>query len=321
MGELNRREMCLKAMDTRTCLPIFMDEALRAGRLTMGEYRGIQQSLIRLVQRQGDLWSGGESGSLPMDMGERLLASILYVMGLELKYYDGQTGLTMLKRESVVEIFDRGLERIGRRTRICRHRWQYLKSRLFETSNRFYTDTVRRGLGGFFKLYAPVIDALELHITADYTPCLGRPEEGGIEFIESYLSRLEVENAFCRCFDPERADGLLKNVSSEYSEDMVNLFEQLLLGALGCVLAGENPRKLIVSAEGCEELEGRLRAMPMKEGEALVEEGWKRLQGVLGLPEKVRKYGDLCLPVVGERMVRGAENGALGKVIGRGRQS
>lgn len=314
MGSVKLQKTAYGWGDTRNCLPKLMDAGLKEGVLSLREYQRIQGEMMELVQKQARLWTGGEGGSLPVEVAEKLLGSLLYVMGLELKYGSLEEGLVRLKTQGAGEIFERGLEKVRRRVRICRHRWQYLKGQLFETSNRLYNDTVKRGLGGFFKLYDSALDALELHITADYTPCLGRPEEGGIEFIESYISRLEAENAFCRCFLPERGEMLLGNVLPEIEEGTVNLFEQFLLGALVCTLAGENPRKLVVSAEGCAEVEKRLR----EQGDLLVQEGWERLQGVLGLPKKVREYGDFCLPAVGERMVSGARNGVLGRVVGRG---
>lgn len=312
MGNVKLQKTAYSWGDTRNCLPELMDAGLRDGTLTSREYQRIQGEMIELVQKQGRLWTGGEGGSLPVEVAEKLLGSILYIMGLEVKYGSLEEGLVRLKTQRAGEIFDKGLEKVRRRVRICRHRWQYLKGQLFETSNRLYNDTAKRGLGGFFKLYDPALDALELHITADYTPCLGRPEEGGIEFIESYLSRLEAENAFCRCFLPERGEMLLENVLLEVEEGTVNLFEQFLLGALACTLAGENPRKLVVSAEGCEAVEKRLQ----QQGYGLVQEGWEKVSKGLALSKKVREYGDLCLPAVGERMVRGAENEVLGKVAG-----
>lgn len=312
MGSVKLQKTAYGWGDTRTCLPKLMDAGLREGVLSLREYQRIQGEMMALVQKQARLWTGGEGGSLPVEVAEMLLGSILYIMGLEVKYGALEEGLVRLKTQGAGEIFDKGLERVRRRVRICRHRWQYLKGQLFETSNRLYNDTVKRGLGGFFKLYDPALDALALHITADYTPCLGRPEEGGIEFIESYLSRLEAENAFCRCFLPERGEMLLENVLLEVEEGTVNLFEQFLLGALVCILAGENPRKLVVSAEGCAEVEKKLQ----EQGYGLVQEGWKKLGEGLGLTKKVRAYGDLCLPAVGERMVSGAKNGVLGGVVG-----
>lgn len=297
MGALSKGRR-LYALDTRRYLPVFMEEKCREGTLTLGEYRRIQKELIALVRRQGSLWCGGESGSLPVEMGERLLSSILYVIGLELKYYDEETGLTLLKKESAEEIFERGMVRMGRRTRICLHRWQYLKSRLFETPNVFYNGTLKGGLRGFFKLYAPTIDALDLHITADYTPCLGRPEEGGIEFMESYLTRLEAENAFCLHFSAERADRLLRRRIPDYEEGMVNLFEQILLEALGCVLVGKNPRLLELTEAECAALQRELEHLSQQEREQVLGAAWEKLGDNLGLTKRIRAYGSLCLPAV-----------------------
>lgn len=299
MEHLARRQISPQGQDTRTCVPLMMDEALQAGRLSEGEYRRIQGEMIALIQRQGRQWSGGDSGSLPVEMGERLLGSILYVMGLELKYYDGETGLSLLKKTAAAEIFDRGLVRMERRIRICRHRWRYLKGHLYETPNVFYNGTVKGGLGGFFRLYAPAIDALDLHITGDYTPCLGRPEEGGIEFIESYLTRLEAENDFCLCFSAERGDGLLRRRVPEYEESMVNLFEEMAKEALSCVLVGKNPRLLEVTEEERQSLEARLRGLTPAQRQELLRSAWEKLGDILRLSPRVMAYGEMCMGACG----------------------
>ena len=115
---------------------------------------------------------------------------------------------------------------------------------LFNTPNVFYRSTIQGGINGSFKLYSPQFSAHEIHITADYPLCLGSPQFEGVEFIEEYLSRIDAENAFCNLFDPVLVHRLLLGLSPDYAQLPVNIFEPVLIAALGLVMVGRLPSGL-----------------------------------------------------------------------------
>lgn len=125
---------------------------------------------------------------------------------------------------------------------------------LFETPNVYYRSTIADGIKGFFKLYRPQFSAHEIHITADYPVFAGRPELDGIEFIEQYLHCIEAENAFCVQFCSQDIHHLLCGLIQDYRNIPMNLFEYVMLSALGLVLLNRNPLKLNLSKKDVENL-------------------------------------------------------------------
>ena len=193
------------------------------------------------------------------------------MLGLGLEELPEEAALRCLKQLPLPELYRRGMDRIRRKTAVCRHRALYLQGDLFQTPNVFYNDTLGPGLRGFFKLYAPEIDALHLPITADYTPCLGRPEDKGIGFMERYLDRLEPENRFLRRFAPERVDALL------------------------LTLIGREPRELSLLSEEREVLEGEIARCREGELERLLRRALAELADMWALPGSMIRYLESCL--------------------------
>ena len=207
------------------------------------------------------------------------------------------------------------MDRIRRKTAVCRHRALYLQGDLFQTPNVFYNDTLGPGLRGFFKLYAPEIDALHLPITADYTPCLGRPEDKGIGFMERYLDRLEPENRFLRRFAPERVDALLKSISSEYAQIPLNLFEPVFACALLLTLIGRKPRELSLLSEEREVLEGEIARCREGELERLLRRALAELADMWALPGSMIRYLESCLILLLPWWKGAADRGTLDRVL------
>lgn len=285
------------------------------GYLSDADSAGLRRALLRLVQQGADRWCGSPASSLPKEKAEILTASVLYVLGLGLEELPEEAALRCLKQLPLPEIYHRGMDRIRRKTAVCRHRALYLQGDLFQTPNVFYNDTLGPGLRGFFKLYAPEIDALHLPITADYTPCLGRPEDKGIGFMERYLDRLEPENRFLRRFAPERVDALLKSISSEYAQIPLNLFEPVFACALLLTLIGREPRELSLLSEEREVLEGEIARCREGELERLLRRALAELADMWALPGSMIRYLESCLILLLPWWKGAADRGTLDRVL------
>ena len=197
-----RRPMAREALNLRYYLQSLLAEARRCALISDAEIASVQAGMQALLLRQATAWLRGKSSSVPAKAAQEILASAAFVIGLRLKACSTpEAALEALKCETPTALFDSGLELINRRLTHARLLQRRIEARLFETPNHFYRGTIVDGVNGFFKLYKPQFAAHEIHITADYPPCLGRPELDGVEFIEHYLRRIEAENAFLACFD------------------------------------------------------------------------------------------------------------------------
>lgn len=220
-------------------------QAGACGLLTEAEQAQLQDGLLRLVARQAARWCKGESSSLPVERVQALLESVLFVLGLELKACAApEQAVQALKDAPLEALFEQGLRQIRQRLAALRRRHARLADTLFETPNQYYRATAVDGIRGFFRLYRPEFAAQEIGITADYPLCLGRPAQRGIEFIERYLEGIEAENAFCRLFAPQDVHHLLCGLTPDYRNIPLNLFEPVLLAALGLTLLGRSPERL-----------------------------------------------------------------------------
>lgn len=186
---------------------------------------------------------------------------------------------------------------------------------IFNTPNVFYRSTIAGGISGFFKLYSPQFSDHEIHITADYPVCLGRPELEGVEFIEEYLSRIDAENAFCRLFDSMTVHRLLLELSPDYAQLPVNVFEPVLLAALGLIIVGRLPAGLNLTAYDVLLLEDMFCGKTKGQIESTLKTALDRLSVYLDVPKRSIAYAAACLPTLAANISNATEHNTLDKVF------
>ena len=263
--------------------------------------------LLELLAQKCDEWTRGESSSLPAEKAQDILTSILYVISLARK--EPQDTI------SVSELFARGLVCVQKKLFSCHMLQRRILKNLFNTPNVFYRSTIEGGINGFFKLYSPQFSAHEIHITADYPVCQGRPVMEGVEFIEEYLSRIDAENAFCNLFDPVLVHRLLLGLSPDYAQLPVNIFEPVLLSALGLIMAGRLPADLGLTPYDILLLEDTFEGKTKEQIESALCTALNRLKTYLDVPERSIAYAAACLPALAANIANATEHNALDKVF------
>ena len=291
-------------------------EACRNGELTEEEAHDIKRQLLELVAERTEAWNHGESSSVRIEQAQDFLESILFVMGLQLKAESSaDRALETLKTEPVRKCFAQGTERVKRKIAISRLLQRRMGKNLFPSKNIFFRETFTAGIDGFFRLYDPEFAAHDIHITADYPLCVGRPELQGIEFIEQYLSCGEAENLFLCTFDPDRVDRLLTGLTPGYGEIPMNLFEPVFLTALGLVLTGGDPESLHLTDENMRTLYRIFSGRDGDETERILQNGLARLKEELVLPKLALEYSALCIPFLTSSVVNGISYHSLDKIF------
>lgn len=292
-----RRPMAREALNPRYYLRSLLAEARRCALISDAEIAAVQAGMQALVLRQAAAWARGRSSSVPAKVAQEIFTSAAFVIGLRLKACaEPEDAVEALRQSAPEALFDAGLELIDRKLTRARLMQRRIEARLFETPNHFYRGTIVDGVNGFFKLYKPQLAAHEIHITADYPPCLGRPELDGIEFIEHYLRRIEAENAFLTCFDADDVHHLLCGVSADYASCPMNLFEPVLLSALGLMLLKRPPRRLELAPAEAARLTARFSAMDAREAQAELSGALAQLSAAMPLPDVAVRYAARCIP-------------------------
>ena len=275
-----------------------IEQAHYCGLMSDKELSAMQGDLLLILAEQTDKWSRGESSSIPMEKAQEIMASILFVIGIQLKSYQTpEQAVDMLKSEPLKKLFENGLKLVRRKMAISRHLQKKILDHLLDTPNVYYRSTIADGINGFFKLYRPQFAAHEIHITADYPAFYWETVKlEGIEFIEKYLRCIQAENAFCVCFAPQDIHHLLCRLTQDYRSVPLNIFESVLLSALGLVIRERSPKLLDLSPNDISFLYQRFSAQSENDVQECLKKALSRLSEEMDLPQVSIHYASLCIP-------------------------
>lgn len=293
-----------------------IEQARYSDLLSDKKISAMQTDLLLILAEQTDKWSKGESSSIPTEKAQDIMRSILFVIGIQLKSYQTpEQAVDVLKLESLKTIFENGLKLVRRKITICRHLQKVILNHLLDTPNVYYRSTIADGINGFFKLYRPQFAAHEIHITADYPVFMGRPELEGIEFIEKYLRYIQAENAFCICFTPQDIHHLLYGLTQDYRSVPLNIFEPVLLSALGLVIRDRNPKRLDLTENDISFLYLLFSGQSKKEVEICLKKALFNLNEKINLPRISMQYASLCIPKLVATVINAVKMKTLDKVF------
>ena len=251
------------------------------------EYLALQERLWVLLARQTELYTMGESTSVPAETARALLASITLSLKLHLEA-EGSTPDILLQEDPGVLL--RAGEAAVRR-QVERARLQYARARrcLFQEENRSLAETLA-SIGGFFRAYDPRYFAAELPCDIDYQLCRSVPEENrGVLYLRAYLDCLLTEDAFLRRFSPAAVRRVLA-VYPEHRELLINLYEPVADAALGLTLTEGDLFTLDMTAEGKARLTAMLSPLPQRERRRLLVQAGEKLARRLELGPAAAAY-------------------------------
>ncbi len=293
-----------------------IEQACHCGLLSEKELSAVQTDLLLILAEQTDKWSKGESSSIPTEKAQDIMTSILFVIGIQLKSYQTpEQAVEMLKSEPLKTLFENGLKLVRRKTAISRSLQKKILEHLLDTPNVYYRSTIADGINGFFKLYRPQFAAHEIHITADYPILAGRPELDGIEFIEQYLRCVEAENAFCICFKSQDIHHLLCGLTHDYRSVPLNIFEPVLLSALGLVMQNRNPQNLNLDEDDISVLYQQFSCQTEKEIQDCLKKALSYLHKEMDLSHISMRYASLCIPKLAATILNAVKMETLDKVF------
>lgn len=293
-----------------------MEQALYYGLVSERELSAIQADLLLILAQQTDKWSRGKSSSIPAEKAQDIMTSILFVIGIQLKSYQvPEQAVDLLKSEPLNVFFENGMKLVHRNMAVSHHLQKRILDHLFDTPNVYYRSTIADGIKGFFKLYRPQFTAHEIHITADYPVFMGRPELGGIEFIEKYLRCIQAENSFCVCFAPQDIHHLLCGLTQDYCSVPLNIFEPVLLSALGLIIRDRNPKQLDLTENDISLLYQQFSGQSKNEVQDCLKKALSNLNKKMDLPQISMQYGSLCLPKLASAILNAVKMKTLDKVF------
>lgn len=227
--------------------------------------------LWALLGRQVELYTLGESTSLPEHDARQLMTSVCFVLGIDTRALDVEHVRELLK-EGVEQAYKRRLMSIELAVTQTSTLWKEVCLTMPLLESVALRDTLS-SLRQFSARYNPRFFAHEIPADIDYPlSCPVSEAVQGVEYVMAYLERLLAECQFLRALDCKRCDQVLRLVHPEYGVLLINLFEQVATNAVGCVLAGVPARLLLIDEAAREHIADAFSGCTKKQMSVRLEE-------------------------------------------------
>lgn len=215
-----------------------MEEASTCSMLSYEEIQRIQVECLTLLAKKIECFNGDISSSVRVEIAKEILDSISFTVGNYLKTINcSDDAVEKLQNESIESLYKRGLTQIMVQIRKAKKLHLTILASLISTENEFYRITIEDEINEFFRLYNPIYSAQEIHIMPDYPVFIPVEKVVGIEFIQIYLEHIYYENMFCSYFAISDIHNLLFGFDECFQRLLFNIYEHVLLAALGCILS------------------------------------------------------------------------------------
>ncbi len=245
----------------------------------------IKLQSIQLVAKLVERYTRGKSSSVSVEVAQNIFRSSLYTVGVFLKSLpDADLALTALREKPLQELFEQGNTIILNQVRSAKRLLGTVKANSIDTDNIAYNATVNEGLGCFFISYDATFAAHDTPGSIDYPLNCDKMNLVGIEYITKYLQTLYLENQFCMRFNSHKISCLLRGFDSNYQDLLINIFEQMLINALGCVLRNKNVLMLNMEPIDRQRLQKELENLSNVELIAVLQDASARLSAQLHIP-------------------------------------
>ncbi len=293
-----------------------LEQALYSEILTDGQLEKIQMDSLSLLAKKVEQYNQGDSSSIRVEAAQSLLASIMFTLGVWLKAYPNpDDAVAELLNSDLESLYKKGRERIENIIQLTKTLHDRIINQLVQTKNVFYNETVIGGIEGFFKLYSPEFTAQEIHITADYPVHHMTERLEGIEFIHKYLECIYCENYFCAQFQPEDVHRLLCGYSEDYAELLINIYEPVLVAAMGCVLTDKNINELSLTLEDLQSLYQLFYNKEREEIITILTETVNKVSVAMSLSKFLERYLLDSLPQIAASIEIGIQLNTLERVF------
>lgn len=303
-------------LDERYYMQSILQHGYMAGILSDGDLASVRDQLTTLLSQKAGELTDGTSSSISVETAGELMSSMTFVTGVRLKEYECPEHAAEAVRDSRIgDLFQEGLDSVRCKVSRTRRIHRRITDGLFETPSVYYRSTVEDGINGFFRLYEPETGAHKLHITVDYPAFKGRPELDGIEFIERYLSYIEAEDSFCRLFRPKNVHRLMCGITPDYPSCPVNIFEPVMMAAVGLVICGRPAGTLELCMEDIRRLSNVFRGKSLMETSMYIEKAVRLMYRELGMSRSSLRYAVSCVPQMAMAVREAVKNGTLDRIF------
>ncbi|WBW97285.1 DUF6179 domain-containing protein [Oceanirhabdus sp. W0125-5] len=298
-----------------------LKEGFRLGLIDKNTINNIQIQIMNILKDLITRYTVGESSSVPITTGEKLLASICYCIDAYCdSFNDIEECIDELKTSNIRELYEKGVELVTSYVEETRIFYEKIKKDRLHIELQAYDDTIDEGLGSFFKDYEVVFNAHDTMGSIDYPLTFDDMSIRGINYIKNYLNTLEIETFFCKFFSTEDTIKTLNYYGEIYNTDyrfeLINVFEVLINNSIFSVLSGNYGWNLSISEVSYRILNNNLSSLNSKEINILVGKAIEKVIMDLAIDrveliDYMNKYKSIFIP----RLINSLENGNLQNMV------
>jgi hypothetical protein len=215
-----------------------------------------------------------------------------------------QEKIELIKQEKISDLFIKGMDKVES---VKNEAWlllMELQKNCMIVDNIAYHDSIA-GIKDFFHDYNIEFGAHDIPGSIDYPLLNTITDLLGVEYIYEYLRNFTMENDFLGKFSPQAINLLLKGFHKDSEHMLINLFELVLINALGCELLGLKITELNISAAERRWLQNMLKKLNSQEIAKKCEVALENLGVKLTLEEETIVYAKAAIP---QLMVRVCHN-------------
>ena len=262
MAIMKEKKICVEGSHEGHFFEIVLSEVMESGYLQETDIERIQIEFIEVWKKQIEAFNRGRSSSITETNAKKLLESIYCTLGFRLRVLeDLDESILLFQQKGIEALFREGQELIKERFDQLKEQYQLLKSWLLPTENRAYRDTYDEGLEPFFISYSAEFESQECPADIDYPLSNDKMEKVGIDYMVDYIEKSLLEHSLCQKFKSEEIESLLERYHKGYRELLINIFELVLMNAIGRLIIERDLDSLALGELEVEEIEKKLEIL------------------------------------------------------------
>ncbi|MCR1951117.1 MULTISPECIES: DUF6179 domain-containing protein [unclassified Clostridium] len=212
------------------------------------DFEKVQIQIMNILKDIVTYYTMDSSSSVRVEVAESLLSSIYYTISLFIKNNsNANEAIKILKEESIKEIFNKGEKLLRVKFDDCISLLSSVQKTKLIIKNYAYNDTIDYGIPLFFKKYDIRYGSHETPGSIDYPLSNDNMNLVGIEYIENYLKKLNLENKFCSNFNTIEIEDLLNGYDKKSYHLLINIFDLVLTNSIGSVFLNKEASNLRIT--------------------------------------------------------------------------
>lgn len=180
------------------------------------------EELVPIVAGLAEKYTGKDSSSVTYEKAKQFMQAVIYTID-ELRYSDGKYEVT--PEMSAVRAYEMGYDILCRRVSKCQRIYNEMIGSFDSYGNRFYYDTVVKGLPEFFLYYDVSFNPQEHILTLDYITRDFDVKLCGIDQIAAYTDSIVSEQKYLSRYPREFIIDTMMDWNTDYRELPVNIAE------------------------------------------------------------------------------------------------